>query len=262
MGTDFDGGVLDVPDDDGGDVGDGFMEVPGDDGAPEAPASLAERLAAAEGLDPRDADWIRNKGFRSESDLIASLRNLEGQKTRVEQEYAQLMDALRRSEETQDPTPASSGGGQVGEAVGYLAQAVNAGEMEVGDALAAMANYVLPQMLEAQLESKLAEHVQPVQSNLERMQLDQSLAEMEAIYGKDEARRIARQVMPMLQSNPYFSTPDGIKKAFAAAYGEQSLAERMRRKSQAGMATVDSSARGGARGQDMQRALEAWILKG
>jgi hypothetical protein len=106
----------------------------------------------------------------------------------------------------------------------------------------------------------VGQNVAPVASGLEKMELDRALAEMEGTYGASKARELARQVMPMLRNNPYFSTPEGIRQAFHAAYGQQAIQQNQRAARAPGMETVDASSRQRQQAKTYASALENWLV--
>lgn len=260
MGTDF-GADLIAPDE-GGDAGE-FMDIPGDDGDAGESLSFAERMAAELGDSP-SAEWFRNQGWQSPEEVEKSFRSTKAELTRLQQEYAATLDALRSSEQVPDQQgfdPAADVYGQAQQIAGLI----DSGDVEAGQAMAHVFTNLVPQLVQAEVQKAIQENVAPVQTGLERMELDRALAEMEATYGAQEAKRLARQVMPMLsdpQLGKVFSTPQGIRQAFAAAYGQSAFQQQQRRQRAQGMETVDQSARGQrASSVDAARALEQWLLK-
>jgi hypothetical protein len=240
-----------------------FMDVPEPEGAVED-VPWAHRVA--DEVEGPDSEWFRNQGWKGPEDAARSFRETKAELTRVQQEYARTLDALRASEEAPDygyqQQPAQQQGyvDQIQGAVQYLQQAVNTGDMEPGDALAAMAQHVIPEIVQSAVQQAVAQNVAPVASGLEKMELDRALAEMEGTYGASKARELARQVMPMLRNNPYFSTPEGIRQAFHAAYGQQAIQQNQRAARAPGMETVDASSRQRQQAKTYASALENWLV--
>ena len=258
MSTDFGPDLDPVGDVDPGE----FMDVPAPEGDAGGDVPWAHRVA--EEVDGPVADWWRTKGWASPQDAERSYREVEGELTRVKQEYAQTLEALRASEEAPDygyqqDAPAPQGGDLLQQA-NLIAQAIDAGEIETGRGIAYLMESVVPALVQQQAQQIIGQQVAPVASGLEKIELDRALGEMEATYGAAKARELARQVMPMLRNNPYFSTPEGIRQAFHAAYGREAIQVNQRAQRAPGMETVDASARQRQQTKTYESALANWLV--
>lgn len=251
-----------MPEDRSDEVGDSgeFMDVPAPEGAEDVP--WAHRVA--DEVEGPDSEWFRNQGWKGPEDAARSFRETKAELTRVQQEYARTLDALRASEEAPDygyqQQPAQAPGNDLLQQADLIAQAIDSGELEAGRGMAYLMQNVVPALVQQQVQEGIGQSVAPVASGLEKMELDRALAEMEGTYGAEKARELARQVMPMLRNNPYFSTSEGIKQAFHAAYGQQAIRNNQRAQRAPGMETVDHSSRQRQKHQDAEAALKAWIM--
>lgn len=259
MSTDF-GPDLDPLEDEGGLPGE-FMDVPAPEGGEDVP--WAHRVA--DEVEGPDSEWFRNQGWKGPEDAARSFRETKAELTRVQQEYARTLDALRASEEAPDyggyqQQPAQAPGNDLLQQADLIAQAIDSGELEAGRGMAYLMQNVVPALVQQQAQEIIGQQVAPVASGLEKIELDRALAEMEGTYGAGKARELARQVMPMLRNNPYFSTPDGIRQAFHAAYGQQAIQANQRAQRAPGMETVDHSSRQRQQTQRMESALANWLV--
>jgi hypothetical protein len=259
VSTDF-GPDMDPLEDEGGLPGE-FMDVPAPEGAEDVP--WAHRVA--DEVEGPDSEWFRNQGWKGPEDAARSFRETKAELTRVQQEYARTLDALRASEEAPDygyqqQPAAQAPGNDLLQQAGMIAQAIDSGELETGRGIAYLMETVVPALVQQQAEQIIGQSVAPVASGLEKMELDRALAEMEGTYGAEKARELARQVMPMLRNNPYFSTSEGIKQAFHAAYGQQAIRNNQRAQRAPGMETVDHSSRQRQQTQRMESALANWLV--
>ncbi len=263
MSTDFipDDSLPEDRSDPFGDEGAGeFMDVVED--VPDADIPWAHRVA--EEVEGPDSEWFRNQGWKGPEDAARSFRETKAELTRVQQEYARTLDALRASEEAPDygyaQQPAQAPGNDLLQQADLIAQAIDSGELEAGRGMAYLMQNVVPALVQQQAQEIIGQQVAPVASGLEKIELDRALGEMEATYGPGKARELARQVMPMLRNNPYFSTPDGIRQAFHAAYGQQAIQANQRAQRAPGMETVDHSSRQRQQTQRMESALANWLV--
>lgn len=257
MGTNADVFEMD-PMEDGGEPDGGYLEVPADDDAATGEGdarSFAERMADELGDDP-SADWFRNQGWQSPQDVERSFRETKGELTRLQQEYARTLDAFRDSEEVPQQDDMGVDAGEIAQ----IAQLIDSGQVDAGQAIAHLFQNVMPKMLDARVGSLVQQSVTPVQSGLEQMQLRDALSEMEGMYGKQKAKELAREVMPLLDQNPYNSTPEGMKQLFHAAYGRTALANERRQRKARDMDTVDQSSRTRQQTKDTAAALQNWLL--
>jgi hypothetical protein len=83
---------MDPLEDEGGLPGE-FMDVPAPEGAEDVP--WAHRVA--DEVEGPDSEWFRNQGWKGPEDAARSFRETKAELTRVQQEYARTLDALRAS---------------------------------------------------------------------------------------------------------------------------------------------------------------------
>ena len=152
MGTNADVFEMD-PMEDGGEPDGGYLEVPADDDAATGEGdarSFAERMADELGDDP-SADWFRNQGWQSPQDVERSFRETKGELTRLQQEYARTLDAFRDSEEVPQQDDMGVDAGEIAQ----IAQLIDSGQVDAGQAIAHLFQNVMPKMLDVEITTWL-----------------------------------------------------------------------------------------------------------
>jgi hypothetical protein len=253
---------MDPLEDEGGLPGE-FMDVPAPEGGEDVP--WAHRVA--DEVEGPDSEWFRNQGWKGPEDAARSFRETKAELTRVQQEYARTLDALRASEEA--PEYGYGDGGQQAPAgddfiqqANLIAQAIDAGELEAGRGMAYLVE-AMDKRNQQLMDQRAQQTVAPLAKAIEEEQLGKTIAKMEGIYGPREARQMGQQVMRLLNDprlGPLFSTPQGLEHAFHSVAGQASIERRVRDQRAPGMETVDHSSRQRQQHKTYASALENWLV--